>query len=74
MMLRKTRITFQYEKMRGRFNSQVVAHLDTIQDFLCEFSIKPHTLLVETIIFFTLFWPTKIIKKILKDYKILIFK
>ena len=51
--------------------------VDTILDFLCELGITPHMKLVDIIIF-SLYRnsvsPTKIIKGLLKDLKILIFK
>ena len=66
---------FQHEKTReirteGKVNSQVVAQLDTTKDFLCELGIKPHMLVVETIIFSlysVTIGPTNIIKEILNN-------
>ena len=51
--------------------------LDAIQDFLCKLGMIPQMHLVETIILsqnHIIVRPTKIIKDLLKDRKILIFK
>ena len=51
--------------------------VDTIQDFLCKLGIKPHLHLVDTIVsslHHVIVRATKIIKDLLKDRKIWIFK
>ena len=51
--------------------------IDTILDFLCKLGIKPHLHLVDTIVsslYHVIVRATKILKDLLKDHNIWIFK